>query len=160
MAELVPPAPAAGAVKVKTANIRKHLRRDQAAAARKARSSSLAAGDLAKEKLVSSLSQLMVSRIRHNSGRFRTAKAEGGARNQARESGREAPVSVWDAGDEAGHGGERGRRVLLGRRPCSFLFLTCMQRDTPTFCYPSVGENGRVFRSERAQVSTFLLRRA
>ena len=124
MAELVPPAPAAGAVKVKTANIRKHLRRDQAAAARKARSSSLAAGDLAKEKLVSSLSQLMISQTRHNSGRFRTAKAEGGARNQACESGREAPVFVRDAGDEAGHGGERGGRVLLGRRPCSFLFLT------------------------------------
>ena len=51
MAELGQPQPAA-AVKTKTANIRKHLRRDQAAA-RKARSSSIAAIDSAKEKLVS-----------------------------------------------------------------------------------------------------------
>ena len=52
MAELGLPQPAAS-VKTKTANIRKHLRRDQAGA-KKARSSSIAAIDSAtKEKLVS-----------------------------------------------------------------------------------------------------------
>ena len=52
MAELGVPAPAA-AVRTKTANTRKHLRRDQAAA-RKARSMSLAAAaDSARERMVS-----------------------------------------------------------------------------------------------------------